>query len=248
MKNAKGRLIFALDTPHLDSALEYVRLLKAHIGLFKVGLELFVNIGPSGISEIRQNAPDCGIFLDLKFHDIPATMLGALRGAASLGADLLTVHVSGGRAAMEAVSEVTHTSNTIVLGVTVLTSLSTKDLKEIGIDTTRFYEPSMLVLTRARLAKEAGLKGVVSSPKEVRAIKNALGDDFIVVTPGIRPEGGQSTDDQKRVATPYSAITEGADYIVVGRPIRDAKDPAGAARKIVEEIDKALSEKTSLHK
>ena len=137
---------------------------------------------------------------------------------------------------------------TIALGVTVLTSLSTEDLKEVGIDTAKFSEPSSLVLERARLAKEAGLKGVVSSPKEVRAIKEALGDDFIVVTPGIRLAGAEGTDDQKRVATPYSAISDGADYIVVGRPIRDAADPVGAAKKIVDEIDRALSDKAAFNK
>lgn len=247
MNNAKERLIFALDTPHLESALEYVRLLKDHVGLFKVGLELFVEAGPLALGAIKEAAPECGIFLDLKFHDIPATVLGAFKSAKSLGADLLTVHVGGGRASLEALSSFEDCA-TIALGVTVLTSLSKEDLKEVGIDTAKFSEPSSLVLERARLAKEAGLKGVVSSPKEVRAIKEALGDGFIVVTPGIRLADQQGTDDQKRVATPYSAISDGADYIVVGRPIRDAGDPVGVAKKIVDEIDRALSDKAARHK
>lgn len=242
MNKAKEKLIFALDVPTMGDAQVYVDMLKDHVGLFKVGLELFVNAGPGAITAIKEAAPLCGIFLDLKFHDIPATVLGAFRSVASLGADLLTVHVSGGRAAMEAVSG--HSAvNTIVLGVTVLTSLSTEDLVEVGIDTKRFSEPSALVLERARLAKEAGLKGVVSSPMEVRAIKEALGEDFIVVTPGIRLANQEAADDQKRVATPYSAITDGADYIVVGRPIRDASDPVQAANEITEEISRAISQK-----
>ncbi len=242
MANAKERLIFALDTATLGEALAYVDMLKEQVGLFKVGLELFVNAGPQALSAIRQTAPDCGIFLDLKFHDIPATVLGAFNSASKLGADLLTVHVGGGRESMEAVSAVKETG-TLAIGVTVLTSLSTEDLGEVGIDTARFNEPAMLVVERARLAKDSGLRGVVSSPKEVRMIKEALGDDFIVVTPGIRLADAEGTDDQKRVATPYSAIKDGADYIVVGRPIRDAGDPADAAKKIVDEIERALSEK-----
>ncbi len=246
MNKAKEKLIFALDTGALDEALDYARLLKDHVGLFKVGLELFVSAGPAAVSAIKEAAPDCGIFLDLKFHDIPATVLGAFKSASTLGADLLTVHVGGGRSSLEALSSLKDCP-TIALGVTVLTSLSTEDLNEVGIDTDRFSEPGALVLERARLAKEAGLKGVVSSPMEVRAIKEALGEDFIVVTPGIRLADREGTDDQKRVATPYSAITDGADYIVVGRPIRDAKNPADAAKEITEEIDRALSEKSSFH-
>ena len=243
MIRARDRLIFALDTATLGEALVYVGMLKDSVGLFKVGLELFVNAGPGGLSEIRQTAPGCGIFLDLKFHDIPATVLGAFKSASSLGVDLLTVHVAGGRAAMEAVGAITDTG-TIALGVTVLTSLSIIDLNEVGTDTAKFSDPSALVLERARLAKDCGLMGVVSSPKEVRAIKEALGEDFIVVTPGIRPAEAKETDDQKRVATPYSAILDGADYIVVGRPIRDASDPAKAAKLIVEEIEKALKDRS----
>ena len=241
MKRAKDRLIFALDTEGLDSALDYVRLLKEDVGLFKVGLELFVNAGPGAVAAIKKAAPECGVFLDLKFHDIPATVKGAFKSASVLGVDLLTIHVGGGRAMMEALSE--GTSPPLVLGVTVLTSLSADDLNEVGIDMEKFSEPSSLVLDRARLAKDAGLMGVVSSPKEVRAIKEALGEDFIVVTPGIRLADAKGGDDQKRVATPYSAITDGADYIVVGRPIRDAPDPACAAKAIVKEIEKALSKR-----
>ena len=244
MANAKERLIFALDTATLEEALVYVDMLKDDVGLFKVGLELFVSSGPKALSAIRQSAPECGIFLDLKFHDIPATVLGAFSSASKLGADLLTLHVGGGRSSLEAVSKVADTG-TIAIGVTVLTSLSTEDLVEVGIDTVKFSEPAKLVLERARLAKDAGLKGVVSSPKEVRMIKESLGDDFIVITPGIRLAGAQGTDDQKRIATPYSAVLDGADYIVVGRPIREAEDPASAAKAIVVEIERALSEKAT---
>jgi orotidine-5'-phosphate decarboxylase len=242
MSNAKDKLIFALDVATLGEAMVYAGLLKDQVGMFKVGLELFVNAGSGGLSAIRQTAPNCGIFLDLKFHDIPATVLRAFKSASGLGVDLLTMHVGGGRASMEAVGKVVGTG-TIALGVTVLTSLSIEDLGEVGIDTGKFSEPEALVLERARLAQDSGLKGVVSSPKEVKAIKEALGKDFIVVTPGIRLADAEGDDDQKRIATPYSAILDGADYIVVGRPIRDAPDPAGAAKEIVDEIERALQDR-----
>ena len=234
----RDRLIFALDLPNLPEALRYADMLKDHVGLFKVGLELFVKEGPEAVRAIRRAAPNAGIFLDLKFHDIPATVLRAYRSAVSLGADFVTIHLSEGVPMIKAILDEGEGSTT-VLGVTVLTSTSSDDLPDIGIDSEKFPEPGGLVIHRARMAKNAGLKGFVSSPLEVRALKEALGDDIIVITPGIRlADSGK--DDQKRIATPTSAIKDGADYLVVGRPIRDAEDPVRIAERIVREIEEAL--------
>lgn len=235
---AKDKLIFALDLPDIAQALSYAELLKDHVGLFKIGLELFVKEGPGAVMAIREVAPDAGIFLDLKFHDIPATVLRAYRSAVELGAEFVTVHLSEGSPMISVILDEGDTGTT-VLGVTVLTSTSADDLTDIGIDSEKFPEPGKLVIHRARMAKEAGLKGFVSSPLEVRALKEALGDDIIVVTPGIRlADSGK--DDQKRIATPASAIRDGADYLVVGRPIRDSVDPVKTAEAIVREIEGAL--------
>ena len=235
---AKDRLIFALDLPDIAQALGYAELLKEHVGLFKIGLELFVKEGPEAVMAIREVAPNVGIFLDLKFHDIPATVLRAYRSAVELGADFVTVHLSEGRPMISAILGEGDTGTT-VLGVTVLTSTAADDLTDIGIDPEKFPEPGKLVVHRARMAKEAGLKGFVASPLEARALKEALGDDIIVVTPGIRlADSGK--DDQKRIATPASAIRDGADYLVVGRPIRDAVDPVKTAELIAKEIEGAL--------
>ncbi len=234
----KDKLIFALDVPDLAQALGYAEILKDHVGLFKIGLELFVKEGPGAVTSVREIAPNVGIFLDLKFHDIPATVVGAYRSAVDLGADFVTVHLSEGSPMIRAILGEGETGTT-VLGVTVLTSTSADDLGDIGIDPEKFPEPGELVIHRAHMAKEAGLKGFVSSPLEVRTLKEALGDDIIVVTPGIRL-AGSGKDDQKRIATPGSAIRDGADYLVVGRPIRDSVDPVKTAEEIVREIEEAL--------
>jgi orotidine-5'-phosphate decarboxylase len=231
-------IIFPLDFPNLKEARKYVKLLKNHVGLFKVGLELFVSEGPNVIRAIAKDSP-AGIFLDMKFHDIPETVSRAQKAANILGAKFITVHCEEGKGLLKAiVNSANH--ETKILGVTVLTSLSKENLSEIGISS-KLQDPTKLVLHRAKLAKIAGCSGVVCSGNEVKAVKKKFGDDFIVVVPGIRPSWAQiNNDDQARVSTPFDAIINGADYIVVGRPIKKADDPAEAAKKIADEIKEAL--------
>ncbi|MCK4739557.1 MAG: orotidine-5'-phosphate decarboxylase [Deltaproteobacteria bacterium] len=238
----KDRIIFPLDLPTKDKALEFVRLLKDSVGVFKVGLELFIAEGPAIIRSIKEIAPESKIFLDLKLHDITETVRRALKSVTMLGVDFVTMHCDN-KAMLSAAEEAT-AAGCKVLGVTVLTNLSQDDLKEIGI-TEELQDPKDLVLHRAGLAKEAGLSGIVCSGQEVGKITEKFGQDLITVTPGIRPLEKTSAikkDDQKRVVTPFDAIKDGADYIVVGRPIRDAEDPKAASANIAEEIKRALDE------
>lgn len=232
-------IIFPLDLPSFGEAQKYIRLLKDNVGLFKVGLELFVREGPKVLALIAKESPT-KVFLDIKFHDIPSTVIGAQRAANVLGAKFITVHCDEGSRLLKAVVDSVK-NGTKVLAITVLTSLSKEDLRDIGISS-EFEEPSKLVLHRAALAQRTGCSGVVCSGEEVKAVKEKFGKDFIVVVPGIRPSWSEvANDDQKRVATPYDAIVNGADYIVVGRPIRNAKDPVEAAKNIAKEIEKALA-------
>ena len=239
MAHPKDRIIFPLDLPELDKALEFVGLLKDDVGVFKIGLELFVRSGPKAVEAVKK-ITGAGIFLDMKFHDIPETVKGAIRSASALGVEFVTVHAEGGSALMKAVAEGSG-KKTKVLGVTVLTSLSSDDLVEAGLDP-KYRDPSELVVARARLAKAAGLSGIVCSGREAGIVKKELGEDFLVVTPGIRPKDSPP-DDQKRLSTPYEAVYSGADYIVVGRPIRNAPDPRKAASLIADEIDRALKDR-----
>lgn len=232
------RIIFALDVPSVDEAVRYARLLKNSVGVFKVGLELFVAAGPLVVKAVAE-ASGCGIFLDLKLHDIPATMMGAMRSAMTLGAEFVTVHSSDGGRVMKAAVEAGGAVK--VLAVTVLTSSSAIDLSEAGIDP-RYKDPLDLVLHRAMVAKYAGCAGVVCSGLEAKAVRKACGKNFLIVTPGIRGKD-DPVGDQKRVVTAYEAIKNGADYIVVGRPIRDAADPVAAAAQIAAEMDKAFGER-----
>jgi orotidine-5'-phosphate decarboxylase len=234
------RIIFALDVATLAPALGFVDLVKDRVGVFKIGLELFTSVGPEAIRAVKERAPECGIFLDMKFHDIPATVRGAAGSAGALGVEFVTTHCSDGpemlRAAVEGGPGVK------VLGVTVLTNLSKEGLIASGLDAARFATPADLVVYRARMAARAGCAGVVCSGLEARSVKDACGKDFLVVAPGIRMET-DPPDDQKRTTTPYEAISNGADYIVVGRPIRNAADPARAAEEISKEIERALKER-----
>ncbi|MEK6758578.1 MAG: orotidine-5'-phosphate decarboxylase [Deltaproteobacteria bacterium] len=237
----KDRIIFALDVSDEASAIELSRLLKGRVGLFKIGLELFVSCGPSVVERVRKESDGTGIFLDLKFHDIPATVAGAMRSASALGAQFVTVHCDeGGELLRQAVKSA---GSAKVLGVTVLTSLSSEALIEAGIDQ-RFEDPLALVMHRATIAKKAGCAGVVCSGREAGFVRREFGPDFIVVTPGIRSEG-DPVGDQKRVVTPFEAVKRGADYIVVGRPIRDAADPVVAAKLIEAEIERGLKERAT---
>ena len=237
----RARLIFPLDVPNKTEAAKFISLLKDEVGLFKVGLELFVAEGPAFLQYLTQTAR-VEYFLDLKFHDIPATVTGA-QARIMQGARLATVHVDQGRKMLT--QAVTSLKNRVkVLGVTVLTHLGPDDLLALGIASRYAKDPSQLVLLRARLAQAAGCDGVVCAGTEARAVKAACGPDFLVVCPGIRPAwAAVPGDDQKRVMTPYEAIKAGADYIVVGRPIRLAPDPVAAARQVVAEIEQGLRDR-----
>lgn len=238
LREPKDRIIFPLDFPDYNSAKKYVEILRGHIGLFKVGLELFVKEGPE-ILKLISGEGKAKIFLDLKFHDIPETVRGAMKSANALGAKFITVHCDEGRKLLEAAVE-TASGKTKILAVTVLTSLSREGLKEMGMRE-EFQDPLKLVLHRARIAKSAGCAGVVCSGLEASFVRKEFGNDFIIVTPGIRPSWSViKNDDQQRIVTPSDAIKAGADYIVVGRPIRTAKDPVDAVKKIEEEIGEAL--------
>ncbi|PIQ96125.1 MAG: orotidine-5'-phosphate decarboxylase [Nitrospinae bacterium CG11_big_fil_rev_8_21_14_0_20_56_8] len=234
----RDRLIFALDVPDRAEAVRFVKLLDGLVGYFKVGLELFVREGPEVVRAVQEHT-SAGIFLDLKLFDIPATVRGALRSASSLKVQMITIHTSGGIAMLETAREVA-ASGLQVLGVTLLTSHRPEDLAMLGfrddIDLKR------QVLERARLARDAGCVGAVCSGEEVEGVKRACGADFKVVVPGIRSaESVVEQDDQARIVTPAKAIELGADHIVVGRPIRDAKDPVSAARNILHEIAQAVA-------
>ncbi|MDP2929196.1 MAG: orotidine-5'-phosphate decarboxylase [Candidatus Omnitrophota bacterium] len=234
--NPQDRLIVALDVDTKEKALDLVEKLKNDVKTFKVGSELFTSCGPEILAIIKNNG--CGIFLDLKFHDIPNTVAKAVIAATRLGVSLINVHASGGYEMMKkAVQAVAAEAKRLkmdppkVIAVTVLTSMDENGLKKIGIDDTMEKQ----VLRLATLAKEAGMDGVVASPFEAKLIRKEAGDDFIIVTPGVRPEWA-AVNDQKRIATPKEAVLNGANYIVVGRPITEAPDPLDAAKRILEEI------------
>ena len=226
-------MIFALDVPGKKEAKHYAKLLKGVVGCFKVGLELFISEGPD-IVKMIQDQSAANIFLDLKLHDIPATVRGALRSAKKLGVQYITIHSTEGEEILETAQEVKG-SGLEVLAVTVLTSTSASSLASLGIR--EDINPAALVLDRATRAQNSGCAGVVCSGEEAKLVKSKCGGDFKIVVPGIRPEWASvSGDDQNRIATPSQAIEDGADMIVVGRPIRDANDPREAAQKIIEEI------------
>lgn len=243
-KEAVDRLIFALDACSYDEALSWIDLLAGHVGMFKVGKELFTAAGPGIIRKIKEKSQK--IFLDLKFHDIPNTVARAAEAAVALHVDMFNVHASGGSAMMkEAVSAASNYADKtgfgrpIVLAVTVLTSLNDDDLHEIGFQ----KNVDELVLHLACLAKDAGASGVVASPQDVSALRKKFGDKFVIVTPGIRPAAEAKKDDQKRTLCAYDAISAGADYIVVGRPIRMSENPLETCENIVREIADGLAVK-----
>ena len=231
MIDGRSSLIVALDVPDRVTALELARRLEGRVGVLKVGLQLFVAEGPHLVEELR----DMGhaVFLDLKLHDIPNTVAGAVRSASRLGVQMLTLHTSGGRKMMEAAAAAAAQSPSppLLLGVTALTSMSPEDCLSIGIA----RSPADWVERLARLAREAGLGGLVTSPLEAPVLRRAFGDAVRLVVPGIR-RAGADAHDQARTATPAEAVRAGADYIVVGRPILQSPDPALAADAIVAEI------------
>jgi orotidine-5'-phosphate decarboxylase len=237
---AKDKLIVALDVETPAKALALVRELRGVAGMFKVGSQLFTAAGPQIVRDII--ALDSKVFLDLKFHDIPHQVAGAARSAAELGVSLFTIHASGGSEMMQrAVAAVAKVGNeTAVLAISVLTSIDANILAQIGVNST----PSASVLRLVKLAEAAGVDGVVASPQEIESIRKTISNpNFLVVTPGIRPANNESAD-QKRVATPAAAISAGASYLVVGRPITGAVHPIAAAEQIVAEMQDAQVSQT----
>jgi orotidine-5'-phosphate decarboxylase len=236
----RSSLIVALDFDSLSTALKFAQKVADLVGMFKIGNQLFTSAGPEAVRQIAGLGN--GIFLDLKYHDIPNTVAGAVLSAAALpGVQLVNVHALGGcamlRAAVQAVSAGVPmgADRTRLLAVTVLTSMDTKTMRETGIA----GSPLTRAVKLAQLAKACGVDGVVASVQEAKAIRKACGRDFLIVTPGVRPlekAGSGQKDDQARTATPAQAIKAGADYIVVGRPIIAAEDPRAAAQAVVEEI------------
>jgi orotidine-5'-phosphate decarboxylase len=226
--SARERLIVALDVPSADAARGLVDRVGTAAGLFKVGSQLFTAAGPGFVRELTHAGHR--VFLDLKFHDIPNTVASAVRAAADLGVTLLDVHALGGAAMIEAAAAA-RPQDTRLLAITILTSHDESALARVGLAGSLAENVRRLAL----LAREAGADGVVASPQEVELIRQACGPDFLIVTPGIRPAGA-SQQDQARVATPQAALAAGASYLVVGRPITGATDPAAAAQAIVREM------------
>lgn len=240
MSDARKRLIFALDVDSLDEAKGWVDRLQGQVGVFKVGKQLFTRCGPEVVNLVRERGAE--VFLDLKYHDIPNTVAMAGLEALRLGVKMFNVHALGGFEMMaKLVAEVDKVcprgtpQRPLLLAVTILTSSNEETLRGIGID----RPISVMVPKLAKLAKDAGMDGVVASPQEVELIRAACGPDFAIVTPGVRPSFA-SQDDQKRVTTPGEALRAGADYLVIGRPISAAADPAAAAAMILEEMTAAL--------
>lgn len=238
LNDPKSRLIFALDVPSLDEAVSFVQKLDGSVGMFKVGLELFIKEGPAVLTAIK-NHSDAEIFLDLKLHDIPATVERAVQSAAAHKVRFLTVHCAGGEAMLKAAVNGAGDSGLQILGVTVLTSLGPNDHRE-ELGYRKGLTLKDLTVTRAGMAAKAGCAGVICSGLEVAAIRQNF-QNLKTVVPGIRQnKNNLGGTDQKRVITPKAAIQAGADYLVVGRPIRDAADPKAAAQQIVQEISEAL--------
>jgi orotidine-5'-phosphate decarboxylase len=226
---AKEKIIVALDVSRIDTARKLVAGLQGQVSWYKIGLQLFTLAGPALVKEVKQSGAK--VFLDLKFHDIPNTVQHAVDAACSLGVEMLTVHLAGGSEMVRAAVTGRASSPTLLLGVTVLTSQTDDTLSEIGIKRTVTQQ----VIALAELAKEGGITGLIASPKEIRPLRERLGNSFTIVTPGVRPSWSESGD-QKRVMTPRDAVRLGADYLVIGRPITGAPDPREALARIVAEI------------
>ena len=239
MRQARDYIIFPLDIPSTAEAKRYIELLADYVGLFKVGLELFIRSGPEIVQFINATGA-AGVFLDLKLHDIPATVGRAMHGIAELGVRFATVHCGESQKMLEAAVAGSH-GKVDILGVTVLTSVSAEDIEAAGYRPDYYHDLSELVVKKAAMAKAAGCAGIVCSGLEAPVIKRRFGKGLAIVTPGIRPQWSfDEQDDQARITTPAGAIGNGSDYLVIGRPIRDADDPVRAALEVAEEIDAAL--------
>jgi len=236
----RSSLIVALDFDSLSSAVKFAKQVADLVGMFKIGGQLFTAAGPAAVREVAALGP--GIFLDLKFHDIPNTVAGAILSCAAMpGVQLVNVHALGGKAMLHAAAQAIGAAQAMgadrprLLAVTILTSMNEKTMREVGIG----GASKTRVVKLAQLSKEAGVDGVVASVQEARAIRKACGREFLIVTPGVRPKEKGSPaqeDDQARTATPTEAIRAGADFLVVGRPILAAEDPRAATQAIVDEI------------
>ncbi|MCU7938586.1 MAG: orotidine-5'-phosphate decarboxylase [gamma proteobacterium symbiont of Bathyaustriella thionipta] len=226
----ESKIIIALDYKDEVSTMALVEQLEPSLCKLKVGKELFVRCGPSLVKKLISKGFD--VFLDLKFHDIPNTVAAACQAAADMGVWMVNVHASGGRKMMqfarEAIDQCEH--QPLLIGVTILTSLSRNDIAEVGLD----IEPAQQVLRLANLANDSGLDGVVCSPQEVKTLKQQIGKDFCLVTPGVRP-AGTAIGDQQRVMTPSEALSQGSDYLVIGRPITADANPVRALKSIIAE-------------
>lgn len=234
MKVAREMIAVALDVATVEEARRLAEQVAPHVGVMKIGLELFIAHGPAAVRAMADLG--CRVFLDLKLHDIPETVARAVSSARDLGVAFLTLHASGGRAMLEAAAKASGSELTL-LGVTVLTSLKQEDLGAMSVN--RPLSDHARVL--ATLCRDAGVTGLVTSALEVRALREVLPDAFLV-TPGIRPSGADAGD-QARVATPSDAVRAGSDLLVVGRPLRDASDPAAAARALEAEIALSVRER-----
>lgn len=238
-KYGKDYIVFPLDFSSLREAEDYVRILDGKIGVFKIGLELFIQAGPAAVERIR-TLSRARIFLDLKLHDISETVKRAMGRIAALGVDLVTVHCSSSESMLKA-AVLGANGKTKVLGVTLLTDNDAAAVESQGFRPEFVQNLQDLILHRAKMAFDAGCAGVVCSGQEVRQIKDRFGSSFLAITPGIRPAWSLTgNDDQKRITTPGQAVAMGSDLIVIGRPIRDAADPAAAALNVSLEIEEVL--------
>ncbi len=233
-EDARNKIIFALDVASMAEVDNWSALLSDRVGMFKIGKQLFTATGPAVVRKVQENGGH--VFLDLKYHDIPNTVAMATLEAARLGVNLVNLHALGGYEMMATTMEKLDREfkggdRAKVLAVTILTSSTEETLKGIGIE----HSVTDMVVRLAKLAKSAGIDGVVASPQEVGLIREACGPDFLIVTPGVRP-AFSSADDQKRIMTPAEAVKAGADYLVIGRPISAATDPSAAAELIIDEI------------
>lgn len=231
MSDTGPRVIVALDYPKADSAWQLIDQLDASMCRLKIGKEMFTRLGPDFVSQVIDRGFD--VFLDLKYHDIPNTVAAACDAAADLGVWMMNLHASGGRRMMETAMErlAKRGDRPLLIAVTILTSLSQAEIAEIGYQ----GSPAENVSRLAALAEDSGLDGVVCSPREADLLRSERGDDFLLVTPGVRPSSA-AKDDQNRVMTPTDAIAAGSSYLVIGRPITGARDPLDALQTIIDEI------------
>lgn len=239
LEEARKKIIFALDVHGLEDIDRWADLLAGKVGMFKVGKELFTSCGPAAVKAVQRHGGQ--VFLDLKYHDIPNTVASAMCEAARLGVQIANLHALGGAEMMETAVAAVHKEFSVaerprLLAVTILTSSTVDTLRQVGIE----HSVQDMVVRLARLAKASGMDGVVASPLEIGLIREACGPDFLIVTPGVRPSFA-ALDDQKRIMTPAEAVTSGADYLVIGRPIAKAVDPVQAAEAIAAEISEGAA-------